>query len=62
MEACFPKLPPVAREDYDKNFEENMKKWRDEASTPQGRVKVAQQCKMITDIMKQSTKGYNCDF
>ncbi|HEV7375223.1 MAG TPA: hypothetical protein VGN95_10940 [Pyrinomonadaceae bacterium] len=62
MEACFPKLPAVAREDYDKNFEKNMKEWRDAASTPQGRAKVAQQCKAITDIMKQSTKGYNCDF
>jgi hypothetical protein len=62
MEACLQKLPAVAREDYDKNFEQNMKEWRDEASTPEGRAKAAQGCKMISDIMKQSTKGYNCDF
>jgi hypothetical protein len=62
MEACLPKLPAAAREDYDKNFEENMKEWRDDASTPQGRARAAKGCKMITEIMKQSTKGYNCDF
>lgn len=62
MEACLAKLPAVAKEQYDKAFEQTRTAWRNAAATPQGKSSLAQTCKAMTDQTKTSMKSYNCDF
>jgi hypothetical protein len=62
MEACLSKLPAVAKDQYEKSFEQTRTAWRNAASTPQGKAGLAQGCKAMTDQMKTSMKSYNCDF
>ena len=62
MEACLAKLPAVAKDQYEKSFEQTRTAWRNAASTPQGKASLAQACKAMTDQMKTSMKSYNCEF
>ena len=62
MEACLAKLPAVAKDTYEKSFEQTRTAWRNAASTPQGKASLAQACKAMTDQMKTSMKSYNCEF
>ena len=62
MEACLSKLPAVAKDQYEKSFEQTRTAWRNAASTPQGKASLAQACKAMTDQMKTSMKSYNCEF
>ena len=62
MEACLSKLPAVAKDTYEKSFEQTRTAWRNAASTPQGKASLAQACKAMTDQMKTSMKSYNCEF
>ena len=62
MEACLAKLPAVAKDQYEKAFEQTRTAWRNAASTPQGKAGLAQGCKAMTDQMKTSMKSYNCEF